>query len=178
MVFLCKQPSELPRVLCASYCPPHDVSHEIDDYPLYYDPLYFPSCYANIFDSEVGVCQWLLTGLQDHFDGCVLCSHLQFLFERRDANDSIWFYSRIFYVKFHGVEMQVPLLYIESSLFSFCRLLRRLHAFMTKLHSICFTFGESAMHAEAIIEEIPLWLFRDYESYVSSFKEVVCTICR
>ena len=113
------------------------------------------------------ICQWLLTGLQDHFETCVLCRHLGLCFEQRVANDSVWFFSRIFYVNFHGVEMQVPL-YIECSLFSFCRLHRRLHALMSKLSSICFTFGECAMHAEAIIQEIPLWLFRDYESYVMS----------
>jgi hypothetical protein len=38
--FLSKQPSVLPRVLCASQCPPHNVLHETYEYPLYYDPFY------------------------------------------------------------------------------------------------------------------------------------------
>ena len=61
MVFLVKQPSELPRVLSASHCPPNNVLHDISEFPLYYDPLYYPTCFSSIFSSPIKVCEWLLT---------------------------------------------------------------------------------------------------------------------
>ena len=64
MVFLVKRPPELPRALCASHCPPHNVLHNMSDFPLYYDPLYYPTCFLSIFNSPIKVYEWLLTGSQ------------------------------------------------------------------------------------------------------------------
>ena len=58
MPFLCKHPSMLPRALCASQCPPHNVFHSITEYPEYYDPLYFPKCHVSLFETEQSVCAW------------------------------------------------------------------------------------------------------------------------
>ena len=41
---LSQQPSVLPRVFCASQCPPDNLSHEIDEFLIYYDLVYFPQC--------------------------------------------------------------------------------------------------------------------------------------
>ena len=65
MPFLCKQPSRLPHVLCASQCPPDNVYHDIFEYPVYYDALYSPADHVSLFENEESVCNWLLDWLLD-----------------------------------------------------------------------------------------------------------------
>jgi hypothetical protein len=52
MDFFSKQPSVVARVMNATGCPPHDMLHNIEDYSVFYDPLYFPQLYLSIFESE------------------------------------------------------------------------------------------------------------------------------
>ena len=77
MPFLVKQPSRSPRVLCATHCPPHDIFHDISDFRLYYDPLYFPNFFASMFDSSIKVSDWLLIELRRHFECCRSCPFLR-----------------------------------------------------------------------------------------------------
>jgi hypothetical protein len=161
MCFLFKQPSELPRVLCASQCPPHNVVHEMNDYPLYYDPAYFPESFQTIFDSEDSVCEWLLMGLKEHsLCGCS-CVPLEHGFE--EFEDNVRYVAPMFEIRFCSVQIQVPILYIESSLFSFCRLHHLLLQLKSKLSCVYVRSGENAMYAEAVVFDAPPWLFQTDE---------------
>ena len=70
MTFLSKQPSIVPRVLCVLHCPPDNVLHQIEDYPFFYDPCYYPHDFVSMFATEESVCAWLTNGLQNP---CVNC---------------------------------------------------------------------------------------------------------
>ena len=129
-----KQPSELSRALCTSECPPHNVLHDMNDYPSYYDPVYFPTNYPSIFDSEDSVCEWLLMGLKKHSFVCCSCVFLQNGFEQ--CEDSVRYNASMFEIKFHCVQIQVSILYIESSMFSFCRLHHLLFHLISKLSGV------------------------------------------
>ena len=41
IMFLVKQPSVVYRVLNSDLCPPHDLLHDIESYPIFYDALYY-----------------------------------------------------------------------------------------------------------------------------------------
>jgi hypothetical protein len=98
------------------------VYHDIEDFPLYYDPLYYPDYHQSLFDVERAVCLWLLKGLKNHF---MSCPKNQFyddydnvqVFDD-DANDYVCYRLSFFEFKFHGVRLQLPLRCVESSLFS------------------------------------------------------------
>ena len=54
--FIQKQPGRAVCVLDESSCPPLDLIHCVDEYPLYYDPIYYP-CYAVCcFDTPKNFC--------------------------------------------------------------------------------------------------------------------------
>ena len=121
MLFLSKKPSVVPRVLCASECPPHNVLHEIDDYPRFYEPTYFPCYYDSIFVSEESVCGWLLSSLQNHSENC--CTHSQHIYHAIVTSDhKISSITNFFHFFLDGVHFSVPFDYIESPLFSFLSL--------------------------------------------------------
>jgi hypothetical protein len=48
-----------PRVLDDYLCPPDDVPHEVEDYPAYYTPLYFPSLFPHVFSDSSAISTWL-----------------------------------------------------------------------------------------------------------------------
>ena len=54
-------------------CPPIETAHTVDDYPLYYDPLYFPDLHPSIFDNPHNCCHWLASALNDHHLHCRRC---------------------------------------------------------------------------------------------------------
>ena len=49
-------------VLAYEDCPPHDTMHKTDDYPIYYDALYFPELHLSTFETLETVKAWLLAG--------------------------------------------------------------------------------------------------------------------
>jgi hypothetical protein len=167
----------LSRILCASQCPPHNVYHEIEQFPsrLYYNPVYFPSYHVSLFETEETVCQWLLKGLQDHI--LVRCSCLQLpdSFQKSECDDKVCYKSSVFHVKFHGLCLLVPLAYVECSFFSFCRLLhRQLLSLTSKLQCIPADMDQWSIHAETAVAQVPIWVMRDEEEYSVSVS-VVCT---
>ena len=56
----------MARVLEENMCPPSEIPHLIDDYPYYYDPLYFPHLYPSLFVNSRNFCDWLASALNDH----------------------------------------------------------------------------------------------------------------
>ena len=53
-------------------CPPVDIPHAIDDYPNYYDPLYFPHLHPSVFENSRNFCNWLASALNNHK---LMCHH-------------------------------------------------------------------------------------------------------
>ena len=66
----------------------------------------------------------------------------------------------MFEIKFHRVQIQVSILYIESSMFSFCRLHHLLFHLISKLSGVYHESGESTMYAEAVVFDASPWLFQ------------------
>jgi len=120
MPFICKKPCVVPRVLCASQCPPHNILHDILDYPFYYEPIYFPEYYASLFATKQSCCVWLLNGLKHHSLNC--CAHSQsishIVVTSDDSDSCRSATSSFFHFFIDGVHFSVPFFYIESPLFS------------------------------------------------------------
>ena len=53
--------------------PPHNMSHDIGLYPLFYDPLYYPRFYPYIFCASGSFCSWLQSSLFSHHESCTRC---------------------------------------------------------------------------------------------------------
>jgi hypothetical protein len=136
MSFLSKQPSVLPRVfkLCASQCPPHNVEHDIEQFPSYYDPIYFPSYHSSLFLTEQTVCQWLLMGLEEHSRQCRSCPELQAIYD--SFKNEVCYTCPFFHVTFMGIRLSVSYTFVQCSSFSFCRLHRRFVLLVSKMQSM------------------------------------------
>ena len=121
MSFISKKPSAVPRVLCASLCPPRNILHDIDDYASFYDPCYYPHLHTSVFAKRESTCAWLLSGLQTHSLTCE--RHLQtFSHVVVTTDDTSSSPVHFFHFFMDGVHLCVPFADIESSSFSFCRL--------------------------------------------------------
>ncbi|KAG2112593.1 uncharacterized protein F5147DRAFT_683654 [Suillus discolor] len=66
--FISKHPSRVPRVLEVAACPPYNLCHLIELYPLYYDPLYYPQYHPSVFATSENFCIWLRASLSTHCD--------------------------------------------------------------------------------------------------------------
>ena len=166
MSFLHKQPCVLPRVLCASQCPSDNKPHDIDEFPLYYDPLYYPACYRTLFNSKKMVCQWLLHHLQEHPLMCPSCPYLEPVIN--GSHDTISYTSSIFDIILHGVHLQVPLSYVECSRFSFCRLYRRFLILMSSLQCPPSNLNPFLLEAQSVLVQVPGWFLREKHIYLMS----------
>ena len=166
MSFLCKQPSIVPRVLCDSECPPFDEDHVIENYPVFYNPLYFPCYYQLLFSTGPNVCAWLLKGLQDHFVSSCLCPKTKFCPDEFDESDDVCYNSAFFDIKIQGVRFQVPLVFVESVSFSFCHLYRRILIQKFKISSLISNDVDLwTLDARKKNSEIPIWFVRDREVF-------------
>ena len=70
--FLNKSPCTVPRQLDEASCPPEGM-HNIADYPLYYDPLYFPHEHSSVFETPENFVAWLSRSLNSHHIHCADC---------------------------------------------------------------------------------------------------------
>lgn len=71
--FMTKKLCVVTHVLDIRDCPPHDVVHLVETYPLYYDALYFPELHLTIYASSHGFCSWLHSALSSHLRHCQTC---------------------------------------------------------------------------------------------------------
>ena len=74
MPFVVKVPSKVARVMNIEACPPHDETHETNDFPIFYDLCYYPELYPQIFETIDGVSIWLQQALRGHLVLCADCS--------------------------------------------------------------------------------------------------------
>jgi hypothetical protein len=161
MPFLLKQPSTQPRVLCASQIPPHNIYHDISDYPMFYEPAYYPACYISLFDNEDSVCQWLQYNLQDHRSRCPSCS-----FEVVKLSTSmvkVSFSSTHFQIVFDSISFHVSMLYVQNASFSFCRLYRRMLHFVNTDHTL--------LRRHSFVQT-PSWLLRERNDYLTHLSAI------
>ena len=65
-------------------CPLHNTVHDITMFSKYYDPIYHPQCYPDIFESPMAVKQWIESALNSHVLDCPGC-----LFKLECLNSSV-----------------------------------------------------------------------------------------
>jgi hypothetical protein len=61
------------RVLDIKDCPLHNMIHDIDLFPKYYDPIYHPCCHPELFETPMAVKEWIESALNSHDDDCHSC---------------------------------------------------------------------------------------------------------
>ena len=98
-------------------CSPHNTMHETDDYPLYYDALYFPELHLSTFKTMETVKAWLLAGIGIHEISCRCAPN-------DDATFSVEIKSDCFRISLGVQEALITADYIESASFTFCHLAR------------------------------------------------------
>ena len=76
MHFINKWACMAAHVLVYEDCPPHDTMHETDDYPMYYDALYFPELHLSMFKTLETVKAWLLVGSVHQWSKLILTSSM------------------------------------------------------------------------------------------------------
>ncbi|KAG1841621.1 hypothetical protein C8R48DRAFT_781332 [Suillus tomentosus] len=74
MPFVTKAPCRAARVVDERDCPPPLIPHDINDYPVYYDALYYPRYHTHHFDTPQNFCLWLFNSLTSHHHQCRACS--------------------------------------------------------------------------------------------------------
>lgn len=104
------------------------------------------SQYALIIVHHQGICLWMVDeGYTRPF------SNLSFLYSitRSIGTDSWWSlcHSPFFQVTMQGVHLPFPISFVESSSFSFCHLLYRLHTLLSQIQSVPPTDEGWAFHA-------------------------------
>ena len=72
-MFLQKKPCHIPCVLDLIDFPPFNNDHDIMSYPKYYDALYYPELYPEIFFSADTIKNWLESSLTSHTAVCKIC---------------------------------------------------------------------------------------------------------
>lgn len=147
MPFVVKVPSKVARVMNIEACPPHDETHETNDFPIFYDPCYYPELYPQIFETIDGVSIWLQQALRGHLVLCADCSGKLGSIRVLNNGQRIQLFLGIMHLDVTSDE-------IGASLFSFCRLVRSL------------TSGIRSMDVDTvkIMGCNPLWM-----SYSSSY---------
>lgn len=70
--FVDKIPCVAPCLLDESQLPLADYPHEIRDYAIYYDPLYFSLQHVSSFDTPQNLCSWL----KKHWGLTLFCVHI------------------------------------------------------------------------------------------------------
>jgi len=117
----CPSTSTVARVLDAGDHPPHNMLHDIESYPLFYDPLYYPRFYPHIFCASRSFCSRLQGSLLSHRESCTSCrgghGHVTATFNDNRLS-----------VDVRGVSMSFSTAYFEAADYSHCRLFARCKA--------------------------------------------------
>ena len=144
-VTLPKIPSHLSRVLVDDDCPPFDEPHDIDDYPGFYDPLYYPSLFPEIFSDSGKLCDWLLSSLREHLSLCRFVHQLLSVRELSLDDDH-------FYVQLDASDepIAIPLSFFVSASYSHCRAIQLLDSSLQvpSLH----------LHVKSLLHKNPSYL--------------------
>ena len=154
MLFIDKSPCQRARVLDSQDCPPSGIEHTVNDYPLYYDPLYHPSDHPTLFQTSATVCAWLTSALRAHPAQCHICSMSVF-------HGHVSFLDDVFEVhinSFRSVFLKKPDL--EKASYHHCQVF----SMMDKVVSA----SDSSTVSECfrrVVEDDPPWLFYSNEHH-------------
>ena len=77
-MFFNKVPCRAARVLDVDECPIHALIHDPRNYPKFYDPIYFPELYYDIFISSTKSASWHESDLNKHVRTCTSCREFNF----------------------------------------------------------------------------------------------------
>lgn len=102
-----KSPCRRARSLDEESCPPFGVPHDVDDYPMHYDPLYYPHYYPSYFDTTLNFCNRLSDTLMIHTQSY---SHCQFEF-----NGLVSYDGAVIFVSQTSVNVSCAIQYFENS---------------------------------------------------------------
>lgn len=122
-VFLRKQPCTVTRVLDLVECPPDEIPHDPLDYPLYYDPVYFPTMHETVFQDPNSVCRWLSIAMEEHWTRCNSCGKPLGV-----TSCSVTYSLDCFTLPCAQRSVTIRADDIESSGFTFCRVSRKFHS--------------------------------------------------
>ena len=114
------------RVLALEACPPHDVLHSLSEYLKYYDALYYPQFYQNVFYTPNSICVWLHAALENHYQDCGACCQCQRNFwVDCDKNQIL--------VTMGSHALSLSIIEVESLTFTLCQVFRW---FNSSLHDL------------------------------------------
>jgi len=152
--FVQKQPCVLSRVLSDMDCPLHNILHTPCQYPIYYDTLYYPQYHLTDFQDGDTVCQWLITGLDQHCATCesCLCSGL--------LDTAVHFQEGQFTISAGDVSLWLSVSDIESAIYIFCLLSQQFVNLLACAEWLCA--------AEFVLSQNPSWLNHLKDIYVGS----------
>lgn len=150
-----KVPSCVSRVLDEDDCPPFTV-HDIRDYPVHYDALYFPQYHDHIFATARSFCSWLLMSLAAHHRSCMKCAYR--------FSGCVTFDGVRIAVSSHDVSASLSLDYFERSGYCHCSVFREL-----RRRSLGDCFVRS-------LDRQPPWLFSSEDTILSQLDSVSVSI--
>jgi hypothetical protein len=155
----------MARILDDVDCPPHNVVHDIARYPNYYDPLYFPECYSELFATPSSVKVWLETSLLSHIRVCLSC---RFTYSVVGVKLSVHWRDPYFLICSYvdGRLRQCPLSLenLQSKKYSHCQIVSKLCQTSVPVPPFA-NLNQNIDVYRAIAQEEPAWLFRSKEFY-------------
>ena len=99
-------------------CPPVETLHLIDDYPHYYDPLYFPHLHPSIFENSHNFCNWLASALNNHRLLCHRCPVLK--------NVCVFYDGMIISITCNARSVSISLQALQSARYRHCSVLLKI----------------------------------------------------
>jgi hypothetical protein len=161
----------VPYILDVNDCPLHNVVHDIALFPKYYDPIYHPHCYPEIFETPMTVKDWIESALKSHASACHGCLSKGLSFGIRFSVQ--WRGSYFVVCSFLNGKLNqctVSLEDLESHYYTHCWLLSRLRGKCSSLNSRVLSTApslplENANVFNIIANKDPTWLCYSNASY-------------
>jgi hypothetical protein len=124
--------------------------------------LYFPEYHTSVFEDEHTVCEWLCAELQTHLVTCACACG-----SRVPSQSRVFVHYSLenFVIEFGSAEVVLSVGDVESSMFSFCKVIRRL--FLN--YDLADVWTESALY---VLSQLPPWLFRNDCDYRQPLNEL------
>jgi len=163
-MWLNKRPSVISRVLDADDCPPHDVIHDINDYPKFYDALYYPQWYPQFFLSPNKCSMWLERCLNEHVSKCYNCKS-EHVVQVQIVSDEF----RV--MRNDGNICNLSILALESALYSHCSLFAEFAKISRSRNTIMD--GQTRMW---LMNENPRWMVLGEEIYMANLIDLPATV--
>jgi hypothetical protein len=151
-MFLLKQPSKKTRVLNYDLCPPHNVVHDVELYPVYYDALYFPHYHPGVFATPDNFCLWLHACLSSHREVCLSCRPLY-------NTTTVFYDGSAVCVRIDNTSIRLLTSFFESAFYSHCSVFRyQRYLHFTGSGSVTAVNETTACRIASHTDVVPSWL--------------------